>query len=140
MLSFDKDTVWGVRRGGKGGGYTFFAEPNRPKADGKTVDFRDPKDPNAKTVWHWEHSVPLRPHAMLKAADKVVLAGMPTLDGGNIDAFEGREGGILTVRAAQDGSEVSVIELDAPPVWDGLAAAEGLLVISGKDGRVRGLK
>jgi outer membrane protein assembly factor BamB len=140
MLSFDKDTVWGVRRGGKGGGYTFFAEPNRPKADGKTVDFRDPKDPNAKTVWHWEHSVPLRPHAMLKAADKVVLAGMPTLDGGNIDAFEGREGGILTVRAAQDGSEVSVIELDAPPVWDGLAAEEGLLVISGKDGRVRGLK
>jgi len=142
MLSFDDDTVWGVRRGGDKGNknYTFFAEPNQPKTDGKTADFRDPKDPQAQAEWTWSHGLTLRPHAMLKTADKIILAGMPTLQEDNAEAFEGRKDGILEVRSAQDGSEVSRIELDAPPVWDGLAAEDGLLVISSKDGCVRGLK
>ena len=139
MLSFDKETVWGVRRGG-GKDYLLYAEANRPKEDGKTVDFRNPKDPNSKDVWLWENRVPLRPHAMLRAADKLILAGMPVLKDGNIDAFEGHRGGLLTIRSADDGSEVSTMELKAAPVWDGLAADEGLLIISGKDGQVRGFK
>jgi len=142
MLSFDKDTVWGVRRGGdkNNKSYTLFAEPNKPMADGKTADFRNPKDTPSRGEWTWNHGLTLRPHAMLKAADKIVLAGMPTFNGENIDAFEGRGGGILAVRAAEDGSELSQIELDAPPVWDGMAADDGLLIISCKDGCVRGMK
>ena len=142
MLSFDKDTVWGVRRGGdkNNKSYTFFAELNKPMADGKTADFRNPKDTPSRGEWTWNHGLTLRPHAMLKAADKIVLAGMPTFNGANIDAFEGRGGGILAVRAAEDGSELSQIELDAPPVWDGMAADDGLLIISCKDGCVRGMK
>jgi len=138
MLSFDAETVWGVRR--HGGGYALFTEPNQQMQDGKTSDFRDPKSPEAQGDWTWSQSLTLRPHAMLRAADKVILAGMPTLSGDNIDAFEGRARGILAIRSAADGSEVSQIDINAAPVWDGLAVDNGLLIISCKDGCVRGMK
>ena len=51
-------------------------------------------------------------------------------------AFEGRAEGLLRVFAASDGTASAEIELDAPVVWDGMAAAGGRLVMALTDGTV----
>jgi hypothetical protein len=51
-------------------------------------------------------------------------------------AFEGRKGGVLRAYAAADGTRLSQCKLDAPPVFDGLIAADGRLFLSTTDGKV----
>jgi hypothetical protein len=75
---------------------------------------------------------------MVRAADKLLVAGSPDV----VDpedphgAWEGRKGGVLAVFDAADGRKLSEIKLDAPPVWDGMAATEGHVLVSAMDGRV----
>jgi outer membrane protein assembly factor BamB len=51
-------------------------------------------------------------------------------------AYEGRMGGILWAASASTGEKLAQYTLDAPPAWDSLAAANGLLFLSLADGRV----
>jgi hypothetical protein len=51
-------------------------------------------------------------------------------------AYEGRMGGVLWAASAATGEKIAEIRLDAPPVWDSLAVANGRLFISLQDGRV----
>jgi hypothetical protein len=45
-------------------------------------------------------------------------------------------GGVLWAASAATGEKLARYALDAPPTWDGLAAANGLLFLSLADGRI----
>ena len=82
---------------------------------------------NAKQAW--QIAVPLRPRAMVLAGDKVFIAGPP-------DVWPQKGGQVRCYKAA-DGTELGTVELDAPPVFDGMAAANQRLYISTQDGKLR---
>lgn len=86
----------------------------------------------------WTHWLPVRVRAMVKAADVLFVAGPPDLYDPEdpLAAFEGRRGARLAALSARDGEQLSEIELDSPPVFDGMIAAEGRLLISLTDGSI----
>jgi len=51
-------------------------------------------------------------------------------------ALEGRKGALLWVVSASDGKKLAEYNLESPPVWDGMAASNGRLFISTRDGQV----
>jgi outer membrane protein assembly factor BamB len=53
-----------------------------------------------------------------------------------LGAFEGRKGGLLWVFDANTGTKLAAYRLDSPPVFNGIAAAEGRVYLSLTDGRV----
>ena len=57
-----------------------------------------------------------------------------------IDAWAGKKGGVLWAVSSADGKKVSEYTLDAPPVFDGMAAANGKLFLATTDGTVVCLK
>ncbi len=106
----------------------------------------------------WQKQVPLYPQAMLLAGDTFVFAGPPRFDEEQtteylaasrtdrfpldpvpqeaLDTFEGRKGGILCAVDKTDGRELAQRKLPSPPVFDGMIAAAGKLLIALKDGSV----
>jgi outer membrane protein assembly factor BamB len=80
----------------------------------------------------WEQPIGIRVTAMVRAADTIFVAGEPDV----IDqkdphgAWEGRKGGVLAAYATDNGKRLAEYKLPAPPVWDGMAAANGRLFIS----------
>jgi outer membrane protein assembly factor BamB len=86
----------------------------------------------------WKSWVPVRIRAMVKTRDKLFAAGPPdVLDQEDpYAAFEGRKGGVLLALSAEGGKVLSEQELDVPPEFDGLIAAEGKLFVSLQDGSV----
>jgi hypothetical protein len=51
-------------------------------------------------------------------------------------AYEGKRGALLMGVSAADGKSLFRFDLPAPPVWDGMAAANGRLYIATNDGKV----
>jgi len=86
----------------------------------------------------WCIKVPVRINAMVLAGRTLIAAGTPDLivPGDSWAAYEGRHGGRLLVVNAADGKVQGEIKLPAPPVLDGLAAANGRLFMSAGDGKV----
>ncbi|MCP4257221.1 MAG: PQQ-binding-like beta-propeller repeat protein [Planctomycetes bacterium] len=86
----------------------------------------------------WEQRIGIRVTAMIRTGDTIFVAGSPDV----VDAvdphgvWEGRKGGILAAFAADDGRNLAEYKLPAPPVWDGMAAADNRLFISTTDGNV----
>jgi len=84
----------------------------------------------------WTLWLPVRIRAMVKAGGRLFLAGPPDV----FDAqdpygpFEGRKGARLVVVSAQDGKRLAEQPLDTPPVFDGLIAARGRLLVALRDG------
>ncbi len=138
MLSFDDQRVWGVRRP-KMGSYQLFARENTPfSADEPSLpDFRRSAGKGLPAPI-WAVGLEMRPRAMLRADELLVLGGMPlgTDPADPLAAYEGRTPGVLWIMSAGDGSKVSDCELPSPPVWDGMAAADGRFYVSSSDGRV----
>jgi outer membrane protein assembly factor BamB len=91
--------------------------------------------PSAKL---WSSAIPLTGKAITLANEVLFVAGTPVVfpEGDLAKAYEGRKGGILWVASASTGEELAHYTLDAPPAWDGLAAANGKLFLSLADGRV----
>ncbi|MHB8900856.1 MAG: outer membrane protein assembly factor BamB family protein [Thermoguttaceae bacterium] len=91
--------------------------------------------PSAKL---WATSIPLTGKAIVLAGDVLFVAGTPVVfpEGDLAKAYEGRMGGILWAGSASTGEELAQYSLDAPPAWDGLAAANGMLFLSLADGRI----
>ena len=146
MLAFDDETVWGVRRGHlmrwslkDGGRYTLFAEKRPKPSTGEThlPDFRKPAQKGAMP-FQWTAALAMRPRAMLKAGDMLLLGGMPgrRIEPGASAAPRVNEVGVLRLVSAADGKGVSEHRLASPPVWDGMAAANGRLYLSTQDGKV----
>jgi len=86
----------------------------------------------------WEQRLGIRVTAMVKARDIIFAAGSPdTVDPKDpYGAWEGRKGGLLAAFVTDDGEKLAEYELPAPPVWDGMAAADGRLVVSISDGSI----
>ncbi len=86
----------------------------------------------------WEKRIGIRVTAMIRTGDIIFAAGSPDI----VDpedpngAWEGRKGGILTAFSTSDGKKLAEYNLPAPPVWDGMAAANNRLFISTLDGYV----
>ncbi|MCB1078854.1 MAG: hypothetical protein KDM64_13625, partial [Verrucomicrobiae bacterium] len=71
-------------------------------------------------------------------ADKTLFAAGPYGDAiRSIDSFEGKRGVRLAAASATDGKLLASYAIDAMPVFDGLAAANGRLFLAMKDGTVR---
>lgn len=104
----------------------------------------------------WTQDVPLMVRAMVKANDKLFIAGPPDLideeetfqrtmaRDPNLasqlvqqdEALSGKSGGLMRVVSAADGSTLAEYQLDTLPAWDGMAAANGRLFLSTTDGNV----
>ena len=147
MLAFDDKTVWGVRRNHLmrwkktyPDKYILFAQPRTGRSDAAASlpDFRE-----AGVPFDWTAPLPLRPRAMVRAGEHLLIGGMPdTFDPKRPSesasaAFEGQEGGLLHVMSSKDGKILGRVQLESPPVWDGMAAAGGRLYLSTADGTVR---
>ena len=70
----------------------------------------------------WKTALSRKARAMLHAGDLVIVGGR--------DA----EGGFLHAFAAHDGTVLGEQQLEASPVWDGLAAAAGRLYVPLENG------
>ncbi len=111
--------------------------------DVSAVDFRWSRD-----------ALPLHVRAVTLAGGTLFIAGPPLLitdleaarspDNDELHArlteqaaaLEAESGGLLQAVSAWEGTRLAQVELDAPPVWDGMAAAYGRLYAATTDGRV----
>jgi outer membrane protein assembly factor BamB len=86
----------------------------------------------------WHQWVPIRMRSMVLAGERLFVAGPPDVveEGDPMAAFEGRKGAKLRVVSAADGGRLAEHELDSPPVFDGMIAANGRLYISSEKGSV----
>lgn len=140
LLAFDNDTVWGVSRGNV---YTLFAEANKPfsATEESLPDFRNMEN-NAGQRWKWSVDIDVRPRAMVRANDLLFLGGTP-YSADRIDlaaTYEGTKGGLISIMSTANGEKIAEQRLDSPPVWDGIAAANGRLYISLENGNLLSLK
>ena len=104
---------------------------------------------------HWSVShPPLHTRAMVLAAETLFVAGPPDVlsedDAFNRPfdpeirakkaeqdaAYEGKRGALLMAVSAAEGKTLLKLDLSAPPVWDGMAAAGGRLYMTTADGKV----
>jgi len=113
------------------------ADARQDRGKKKRPKFRGPTNVAPSTKL-WSTSIPLTGKAMVLADDVLFVAGTPVVfpEGDLAKAYEGRMGGILWAASASTGEKLSRYKLDAPPSWDSLAAANGLLFLSLADGRV----
>jgi hypothetical protein len=86
----------------------------------------------------WTSWVDVRVEAMVLAGDTLFVAGTPDVvpPDDPLAALEGRMGGVLKAFCVQDGKELAKYPLKSSPVFDGLIAAKGQLLISTRDGAV----
>ena len=82
----------------------------------------------------WSRYVDIRATAMAVSDGTLYLAGAP--DRAALSAFEGKDGMVLCAISTSDGKEISRCELEALPVWDGMALAEGALFLATRSGKV----
>jgi hypothetical protein len=105
----------------------------------------------------WNKDVPLMVQAMAKAGDVIFIAGPPDLIdeeetfkkiagrdpyvqvqlAQQDDAYNGKLGSRLQAVSATDGTTLFEYQLNALPVWDGMAAAGGQLYLATKAGSVQ---
>jgi outer membrane protein assembly factor BamB len=131
-------------------GYTLFAGTYggsaKPSADqsagrpgkGKRAKAKAKEAVIAPSEKLWASSIPLTGKALALAGDMLFVAGTPVVfpEDDLAKAYEGRMGGVLWAASASTGEKLAQYTLDAPPAWDGLAAANGMLFLSLADGRV----
>lgn len=86
----------------------------------------------------WETSIPLTGKAMALAGDVLFIAGTPVTfpEDDLARGYEGRLGGVLYTVSASTGEKLAEYKLDAAPVWDSVAVAQGRLYIATKDGNL----
>jgi hypothetical protein len=111
--------------------------------------------PRVDLGYQWAQDVPLQVRAIALADRTLFVAGPPVL----VDeerafddpedpavkakleaqsaALAGEAGGLLWAVSAPEGTKLAEYQLDAPPVWDGLAAADGRLYLASTDGVLR---
>jgi len=86
----------------------------------------------------WSVRIPVRVRAMTQTADRLLVAGPPDVVDPKdpLGAFEGRMGGLLYAVDSATGKKVSEWKLAAPPVLNGIAAANCRLFVATTDGRL----
>lgn len=113
---------------------------------------------NGSFVQHqWNAHSPVFARAMCMAKDTVFVSGPPDMIdeeyafermtqkdpaiykdlAAQDDALEGKSGGSLLAVNTAKGAIGTEVKLASPPVWDGMAVAEGRLFVASVDGKVR---
>ncbi|MCX7826802.1 MAG: hypothetical protein N2689_14775, partial [Verrucomicrobiae bacterium] len=135
------------------GGYTLYAgifggKPSSSADAGKATAQAGKRARKAKRLANaapitsstklWSSAIPLTGKALALAGDVLFVAGTPVAfpEDDLAKAYEGRMGGVLWVASASTGEKLADYKLDAPPAWDSLAAAHGMLFLSLANGRV----
>jgi len=164
ILSFDDQKIYGYGRvrhaggwtGHRGDAYHLFSSvkvytkaPSGPDARRGTSAKRGKKAKPAKgKTFAWSQECPLIVRSMVLTGDKLIVAGVPDLARKNkdglsfanpqdgLDALAGRRGGSVMMVSRDDGTKIREIKLDSPPVFDGMIAAGGRLLLSTRDGKV----
>ena len=105
----------------------------------------------------WQRYVPIITRAMAKAGNSLIVSGAEDLVDEEYaferlaakdksilqqlqeqdDALEGKRGAKLWAVAVDNGNQSTGMDLASPPVWDGMAVAQGRLYVSSLDGVVR---
>jgi hypothetical protein len=135
-------------------------KPPTPRKPAKTAAERRQQQrqranaPATKPVYHWSRETPIYVRAMVLANKTLFIAGPPDIideeyvftnpEASGVQAklheqtaaLEGQKGASLRVVSAQDGRKITEYKLDTVPVWDGMAAADGQLYLSLKNGTV----
>ncbi len=114
-------------------------KPAPPQAKAKPGEKKRRAQPaTPPKQYRWTQELPLLVRAMVLADETLFLAGPP--DGGKLAqlpaALEGRSSGLLQAVSTSDGEKLADYRLDAPPVFDGLVAADGKLYLATMDGSV----
>jgi outer membrane protein assembly factor BamB len=122
ILVFDRERAFGLTAFPKISKYSW----GRPGKGDHKLWMKTGAGKGIKTVW--SITTPLRPRAMVLAADKLFVAGPP-------DAWPPK-GGQLRCYATADGKELGKLDMESAPVFDGMAAARGKLYISTLDGKL----
>jgi len=90
----------------------------------------------------WRLHIPITGKAIAMAGDVLYVAGEPMkFDAPTyetyVDAYDGQRGGRLLAVSATDGKQLAEYKLNAAPIWDSMAIANGQLYISLADGTVQ---
>jgi hypothetical protein len=90
-------------------------------------------EPPIWTLW-----LPVRVRAMVKTRELLFAAGPPDVYDAKdpFAALEERTGAVLVVVSPQQGQKIGELKLDTPPVFDGMIASTGRLLLSLRDGTV----
>lgn len=128
------------------------------KKDDHTVII--PGDPNAKrrgkrkdrskSKYIWEKEIPVMARAMAIAGDRIIIAGLPDpkpkrngrkfasedITEQMTAVYSGEKGGVLAIHDAKTGEMITETKLDAEPVFDGMAVADGKIYLAMKNGKI----
>ncbi|NQT40822.1 MAG: PQQ-binding-like beta-propeller repeat protein, partial [Planctomycetes bacterium] len=84
----------------------------------------------------WAHALPIQVRAMLLSGEVLFVAG-PTVSAADpLGPADEQPASMLLAVSATDGTVLAEYPLDAPPVFDGLAATAGRLYLTTIDGKV----
>lgn len=146
ILSVDTDVVYGFGRNkyashgahvGLGGTtYRLFAAAkHQPRTATRA---KDKKRVVPLVAHRWTRTVPLLVRAMVLTGPTLFIAGPPETKGADktVSALDNESPGILWSVSAQNGDRLAELRLNSPPVFDGMAAAQGSLFVSTVDGHV----
>jgi outer membrane protein assembly factor BamB len=100
-----------------------------------------PRGRNITTLEQWRLDIPITGKAMAKGGDILLVAGEPMRFEDPrftdyVEAYDGDLGGRLLAVSADDGTLLSEYELNASPVWDGIAIADERAFIALEDGKI----
>jgi hypothetical protein len=138
MMAFDDKTVWVVTRENKGYAVSAGAKPIPPDTAGTQPDFGDKNRKGFQK--RWSQKLTLRPRSLVQAGDLLIMGGMDAAQQGNpYDLAATAKGGLpghVQLLSSTDGKPQQTLKIPSPPVWDGMAVAEGILVVPCVDGAV----
>ena len=136
QMAFDGNSAYGANGPNKVGWRGSFShDVHKP---GKGYSLRKWVFDKGRANGTWSQRVPLRPQAIVVSKNNLYLGGMP--DRKSQDEFwqslMGENGALLRVLSKASGKKLAEYKLESPPVYNGIAAAHGALVMTLKDGSV----
>jgi hypothetical protein len=121
------------------------ASPRAPGGAGQRPKGR--RFPTPPALWsNTSFPVMVRALVLTRAASdedgtgRLVAAGPPAAALSNADTLRGAEGGLLTLVRADTGKSTSQLPIASPPVFDGMCAARGHIVLSLNSGTIAAYK
>jgi hypothetical protein len=135
LMVFDRKTLWGTTNHKNAFTYNLYSYDISNIGGEVKKDFPKLKDGTKPTTLIGE--LEIHPRALIKAGDNIIIAGFTVADslGLQYGRAIGGKGKLLHVSSA-DGKILSKSELASPPIFDGMAAADGVLYVSCEDNSV----
>ncbi len=137
LLVFDDETAYGIKPFASNARHS--RAIFRPGTEGYTLfSARRPNHSPGQGSPDWSRKIPIRAMAMVVAGERLFVAGPPdvVIPDDPWAALDGRLGALLRTVSTVDGKRIGEVRLDAPPVFDGMAAADGRIYVSLADGQI----